>query len=55
VTAVRDVLEQAGRWDPAHLRISFTPVTPATTTEAPPGAEPHRSDLRAGQVAVVVT
>jgi len=58
VTAVRDVLDQQGRWDPDRLQVSFSPVTPvvvedAAGVEGAPEARP--SDLRAGQIAVVVT
>jgi tyrosinase len=55
VTPVRDVLEEAGRWDPAHLQVSFSPVTPVTPAEDVDAAEAQPADLRASQIAVVVT
>ena len=58
VTRVRDVLEQQGRWDPGRLQVSFHPVTPVVTEESArleEAAEALPADLRAGQVAVVVT
>jgi tyrosinase len=54
VTAVRDALAEQGRWDPAKLRVSFTPVTPAVAAGEEVG-QAQASDLRAGQIAVVVT
>ena len=30
VTAVRNVLEEQGRWDPSNLQVSFSPVAPAS-------------------------
>jgi len=55
ITAVRDVLEEQGRWYPARLQVSFSPVTPAETAEDVEAAEGQPSDLVAGQIAVVVT
>ena len=58
VSAVRDTLEQQGRWDPGRLQVSFSPVTPGAVEDAPAIAdagEARASDLRAGQIAVVVT
>jgi tyrosinase len=55
VTPVRDVLAQNGRWDPGRLQVSFSPVAPAATSEEVEAAEASPSDLRAGQISVVVT
>jgi tyrosinase len=58
VSAVRDVLERQGRWDPGRLKVSFSPVTPVAAAGAArveAAGEPRPSDLRAGQIAVVVT
>ena len=54
VTSVRDVLDQQGRWDPSRLQVSFSPVTPTVAATEEVGRA-QDSDLRAGQIAVVVT
>jgi tyrosinase len=51
VSSVRDALDAEGRWDPARLQVSFTPVTPEVAAEGAAAT----SDLRAGQISVVVT
>ena len=54
VTAVRNVLEEQGRWDPSNLQVSFSPVAPASAEPAAGAEEPRPADLRADQIAVVV-
>jgi tyrosinase len=54
VTSVRDALAEQGRWDPAKLQVSFSPVTPKVAATEEVG-QPRASDLTAGQIAVVVT
>jgi tyrosinase len=57
VTRVRDVLAQQGRWDPARLQVTFSPVTPVATVEGADldeAVEVRRADLRAGQIALAV-
>jgi tyrosinase len=53
ITHVRDELERQGRWDPGKLEVSFTPVVPVEPLEVEE-AEVQVSDLRAGQIAVIV-
>jgi len=54
VTSVRDALAEQGRWDPAKLQVSFSPVAPSVAAGEEVG-QAQMSDLRAGQIAVVVT
>ena len=54
VTAVRNVLEEQGRWDPSNLQVSFSPVAPASAEPAAAAEEARPADLRADQIAVVV-
>jgi tyrosinase len=58
VTPVRDVLERQRRWDPGRLQVSFIPVIPAPEGQEPEleeAVDARPADLRAGQIAVLVT
>jgi tyrosinase len=59
ISAVRDVLADAGQWDPANLRVSFVPLVPTTTNQAAldeiaAGADPATPDLHAARIVVMV-
>jgi hypothetical protein len=59
ISAVRDVLADAGQWDPANLRVAFVPLVPTTTNQAAldeiaEGAEPVTPDLHAARIVVMV-
>ena len=58
ITAVRDVLADQGRWQPARIRLSFVPVVPRPShtdqLEAAAAAiEPRPADIRAARVVVL--
>lgn len=57
VTPVREVLEQQGRWDSGRLQVSFSPVVPVAADHevSVDDAQVRPADLRAGQIAVIVT
>jgi tyrosinase len=59
ITTIRDVLADAGDWDPANLRVSFVPLVPTTSNRAAleevvAAAEPVTADLHAARVVVMV-
>ena len=56
ITAVRDVLVQQGRWDPARLTVAFAPVVPGPACRGQPEPRAGRpADLRAGRTTVLGT
>jgi tyrosinase len=55
ITAVRDVLVEQGRWDPARLTVAFRPVVPEPVPGGPQPEVGRPADLRAGQVTVLAT
>jgi tyrosinase len=57
ITAVRDRLEEEGRWDDARVEVSFSTEVPGTAgdQDAPiDGAESRAPDLRARRIAIMV-
>jgi hypothetical protein len=59
ISAVRDVLADAGQWDSANLRVAFVPLVPTTTNQAAldeiaEGAEPVTPDLHPARIVVMV-
>ena len=54
ISEVRHSLQQAGRWEPDRLQVSFTPVVPAAPRPADMEAtEAVPTDLRASRIAVM--